>query len=310
MSGGGGGGGYIPPTTDRLREILERARKEESLRLGSDVNKFLQDVLARFNDRDVDKTNERLKEIGDVLGQDIALDKLLFGGSVAKHTYVDGLSDIDGLAIMDKTSTRGLSPQQVLDQFHRMLREGLSRQDVERVVKGALAVTVHYLDGTEVQLLPAVRFRNTTSIPDASGSGWNTTNPREFQKEVTRQNNRLNSALIPTIKLVKSLIGNLPKQQQLTGYHVEALALDAVKGYQGDRTPKALITHVLQHASQRVREPLKDVTGQSRHVDEYLGGSNSSQRTLASQALSGLVRRLEAATSLTQWKGMFGGVEE
>ena len=303
----GGGGGYIPPTTHRLREMLERARKEESQRLGSDVNKFLQDVLAQFNDRDIDKTNERLKDIGHVLGQDIALDALLFGGSVAKHTYVDGLSDIDALAILDQTSTRGHSPQQVLDQFHRMLREGLSRRDVDRVEKGTLAVTVRYRDGTEVQLLPAVRFRSTTSIPDASGSGWNTTNPKVFQKEVTRQNERLNSALVPTIKLVKSLISNLPKQQQLTGYHVEALALDAAKGYQGEKTPKALITHVLKHASQRVTEPLRDETGQSRSVDEYLGTANSPKRTLASQALSGLVRRLEAATSLRQWKGMFGG---
>lgn len=308
--GGSGGGNYIPPTTQALQEKLEKARQQERQRLDKDVNRFLQDILTTFNDRDVDRTSARLEEIADVLGQDTNLDTLLFGGSVAKHTYVDGLSDVDALAILDRKSTRGLSPQHVLDQFDRRLREGLSRRDVDSIEKGTLAVTVRYRDGTEVQLLPSVRSRNVTSIPDASGSGWNSTNPRVFQREISRQNQRLNNAFVPTVKLMKSLVGDLPQQQQVTGYHAEALALDAVKGYLGPTTPRALLTHVVRHAAERVARPIADVTGQSRNVDEYLGAANSSRRRLVSQALSGIRRRLEAATSLTQWKGMFGRVEK
>jgi len=120
----------------------------------------------------------------------------------------------------------------------------------------------------------------------------------------------LNSSLVPTIKLVKSLVADLPKQQQITGYHVEALALDAARRYRGTMIPKSLLMHVLGHAAERVSSPIRDVTGQSRNVDDYLGAANSPQRRLVSQALSAIRRRLEAATSVAQWTAMFGEVEK
>ena len=234
---GGGGGEIIPTTTEALQRKIEKTREAERERLDSDVNRFLQNVLIKFNDRDTENTRARLSEISELLGEDVDIQALLFGGSVAKHTYVDGLSDVDALVILERRATEGASPQAILDQFHESLHVNLPRKEVKSILKGTLAVTVRYRDGNEVQLLPAIRARDVISIPNADASGWNSTSPEIFQRKISRENERLNSSLVPTIKLVKSLVADLPKQQQITGYHVEALALDAARRHRGPMTP-------------------------------------------------------------------------
>lgn len=310
MGGSGGGGGYIPSSSDNVRRKIEEARQKERVHLDNEINQFLQSELAIYNERDAELTRERLGEITGLLGESNQIDNLLFGGSVAKHTYVDGLSDVDALVVLDRKDSQGLSSDTVLDEFFLKLDQSLPRKEILSIRRGDLAVTVQYKDSSEVQLLPAIRVGDELKIPDSSTTGWNKTNPKIFQKQLTNQNERLNGMLIPTIKLVKSLVSDLPKQQQLTGYHIESLALDAAKDYHGPMTPKVMLSFILDHTASRARTKIKDASGQSQHVDEYLGESNSARRILASQAIAGLKRRLDAATSITQWKAMFGRSEK
>ena len=304
--GGSGGGRYTGPSSVTLQKRLDKIVEQERARLVENINDYLRKLLVRFNDRDTEKIAGRLEAIHELLGQDVEIDQLLLGGSVAKHTAVDGLSDVDALVVLDREDLRGKSAQAMLDTFHKTLKDKLSRTDVVSVEKGRLAVTVVYRDKTEIQLLPALRSGQTVSIAAADGKSWNDTRPREFQRQLTRANQRLDQSLIPAIKLAKALVGSLPEQKRLTGYHVEAMAVDAAKGYRGKRTQNVLLLHILQHASRRVRTPMKDATGQSRTVDAYLGNVESVPRRVASQALSGMVRRLAAASSLGQWQAIFG----
>jgi hypothetical protein len=308
--GGSGGGGYIPRGLTDLRGKIQQARDEERNRLAGEVDAYLRDVLARFNERDAEETRARLGDVHEILGEDTDVETLLFGGSIAKHTYVDGLSDVDALVILDRDDLRGLSPDQVLEKFHEVLTEALTRRDVESIAKGSVAITIRFRDGGELQLLPAVRKGTEVAIADAVGKGWREINPAKFREALSRENERLGHALVPTIKLVKSLMSDLPKQQQLSGYHVEALALDAARTFRGAKTPSALLRHVLDHAAARVLTPIRDVTGQSRAVDDYLGEARGARRKLVAQALSGVRRRLEAATTLRQWRAMFGEGKE
>jgi hypothetical protein len=190
----------------------------------------------------------------------------------------------------------------LLNSFYKQLNQSLPRSEVKSIEKGRLAVTVTYYNGTEIQLLPALRSRQEISIASADGKGWIDTKPKAFQRELTRANRHLNQALVPAIKLMKSVVSTFPDQKQLTGYHIEAMALNAAKGYQGPKTPKAFLLHLLVHAADRVLRPMADVTGQSRNVDAYLGKANSAERRNISQVLTGMKRRLEAATTVSQWR--------
>ena len=304
MSGGGSDRYFVPVSEDLARKI-ERARERERLRLDGDVNRLLAGLLAHFNDRDTQAASERLTMLKDVLRDVAEIDQILLGGSVAKHTAVSGLSDIDALVILDRKDLAGKSPKAMLDQFFEELNRELHRSDVASVEKGKLAITVKFQDGTEIQLLPALRSGQTISIAAADGKNWNDTQPQRFQRELTRANSRLNGGVVPAIKLFKSLNAMLPDQKQLTGYHMESLALDATRGYKGEETPRSLLLHFLGHASDRVLSPIQDKTGQSRTVDSYLGKAQSLERRNISQTLAGLKRRLEAATSVAQWSALF-----
>lgn len=299
---GGGGGGYKPPRIKRLQELVARARHQDKAETARSIDELLQRHLIKFNERDAQKTQERLTDIKDSV--EVDLEAMLFGGSIAKHTYVDGLSDVDAIALIDRDNTQGFSAQDALQKFYGDIDANLPRDTgVQKITKGRLAVTITYDDGTEVQVLPGVRVGNEIRIPDASGQGWKSTNPKLFREKLTAQNQRLNNNLLPAIKIVKALIADLPDQQRPTGYHMESLAVDAVRGYKGESSARVLIDLILRKSTERVLSPIADVTGQSRNVDEHLGPPESPARRLLSQGLGAIHRRLNAASAI-QWGTM------
>ena len=306
--GGGGGGSYQPPRIDRLQELVAQARQQDKAETVRSIDELLQQYLIKFNERDTQKTQERLMDIKNSI--EVDLETMLFGGSIAKHTYVDGLSDVDAIALIDRDNTQGFSAQDALQKFYEDIDANLPRHSgVQKITKGRLAVTITYDDGNEVQVLPGVRVGNEIRIPDASGQGWKSTTPKEFREKLTAQNQRLNNNLLPAIKIVKALISDLPDQQRPTGYHMESLAVDAVRGHKGDSSTRVLIDLILRRSTDRVLFPMADVTGQSRNVDEHLGPTESSARRLISQGLGAIQRRLNAASAI-QWAAMLDLREE
>lgn len=301
---GGGGASYFPESKPDLEKLVQQSKKDaDAKRLDSDVNQALREILASYV-RDPERVQDYLEKIGEILGDEADLEQFLFGGSVAKHTYVDGLSDIDALVILKREDIGDTSPQDILDQFEKALQDKLTFDVVEKVERGRMAVTVTYRDQTEIQLLPAVRVGTKVLIPNAGAEGWKETRPKIFQRALSNANQRLNEYLVPTIKLVKSIVSGFPEHKQLPGYHVESLALEVVKGYRQAKTPKALLMHIVEQAASRVLRPVNDMTGQSRIVDSYLGNANSTERKAVSQTLAGVSRRLKAATTVDQWKAI------
>lgn len=303
----GGGGGYFPKPRE-LEAIMDKAKDgAEQQKLDSNVNDLLNEILAKANQRSPEKTREYLNKLRKIVNRDVEVEQLLLAGSVAKNTYVDELSDIDALAILDRADMAGKSPKEVLSEFYHSLKSSLTTDVVKSVTKGKMAVTVTYVDGTEIQMLPALRSGDKVLVPQRDASGWNETRPQRFQDRLSKANEKANGALIPTIKLVKKIVAGLPQQRQLTGYHCEALGLDAVKNYHGPNTCKAMLVHILDSASKRVMHPIRDVTGQSGVVNDYLGGAESVKRRAAADALAGVARRLKAATTVKQWKRIIEG---
>jgi hypothetical protein len=127
---------------------------------------------------------------------------------------------------------------------------------------------------------------------------------------LTQANGAQDRKLIPTIKLAKAMIATLPRQQQIEGYHLESMAIEAFTSYSGARTYKAMVTHFFERAAELVRSPIRDRTGQSVHVDEYLGDADSAGRRLASQALQRLHRKLlnaDASKNVQAWAALIPG---
>ena len=306
MGGSGGFFGSYTKPEDLARRVRESEGKTEDQQYESQVSQIMGDLLAQFNSRDVDLTSKHLEVIKNAL--DKAIDgtiDLLFGGSVAKHTYVDGMSDVDSLVLLNNSELKNKSPQEVKDYFFEQLKQRFPKTEIKN---GTLAVTVSFQD-QEIQLLPALRAGSNLKIANSEGTGWTTITPGVFNNILTDMNKRLGCKLIPTIKLAKSIIQGLPENRQLKGYHVEALALKVFEGYSGPMTNKSMLKHFFSEASKHVMSPIAEITGQSTHVDSYLGPAGDLQRRIVADSISRLGRRMQnadGARSVDQWKDILG----
>ena len=268
------------------------------------VNSYFQDVLSDFNDRKVDEINAHLQTIKDALTKEnIGSINLVYGGSIKKHTYVDGLSDVDVLATIDNIALADASPRQVLEYFAGKLRERLPNTEIKI---GNLAVTVKFSDGHEIQVLPTVSTATGVRISSSNGTEWSgVIRPDKFANKLTSVNQSNSNKVVPVIKLYKAINSALPEDAQLSGYHIESLAINAFRNYQGSSNHKDMLLHFVEYSSTAVLSPIKDSTGQSVHVDDYLGDSGSSKRTRVSTVLQTTVTQMKTAdseASVERWK--------
>jgi hypothetical protein len=304
----GSGGRYFPSyTPSEFREKVREADAEDrDEAFEANANQVISDYLAQFNARDAAAINKVLEKIRTELANQLeGTVDLLFGGSVAKRTYVDGLSDVDALLLLNATVAAELSPAQIREECGRHLREVFGK---ENVWVGQLAVTVKAGDH-EIQLLPAIRTGEHFKIGSANGTDWERIRPRVFAAKLTEANGNLGNKLVPTIKLIKAAIAQLPEQKRLSGYHVEALALKIFDGYAGELTSRTMLKHFFEQSPNHLTQPIPDVTGQSDHVDGYLGEAGSLQRRVAADACGRIGRRMrnaDAAKDLTLWRQLFG----
>jgi hypothetical protein len=312
-SGGSSGGGVFSPrrTPEDLSSAIRQAEEKTSAAaFEAQLGEILGGLLASFNGRDTRLVQERLDEVKQHLeGAIEGTTDQVFGGSVAKHTYVDGLSDIDSLVIINDTELVNHEPAGALDRIADILRENL---DTARVSHGTMAVTVEYADGMQIQLLPTIRTDQGLKVPSSRRIGWSHIDPTGFQEALTRRNGECAGKLVPTIKLAKAILGSLPESQRLSGYHIESLAIAAFREYTGPKTTTAMLPTFFERAKDLVLSPIRDQTGQSIHVDEYLGDEGSSQRASASHILNRLAKRMRNASgagSENQWKSLFDDQE-
>jgi len=299
---GGTGTDYFPKATPELEELVKKElEKATNERLNIEINQLIRSKLPLF-ERDFPKINSYLDNINEILKDELELERFLFGGSVSKHTYIEGLSDIDALVILSKDEYKNISPKDVLKKLEKLLKDNLFRDKVLEIRRGTLAITIEYTDNTQIQLLPAIREKEKILIPRSNSSEWKETNPQKFKSDLTKLNQDLNNVLVPIIKLSKLIIANLPSTKQLTGYHIESLAVEAFENYSGEKTPKSMLINMFSKSANRILSPIQDVTGQSRIVDEYLGKENSEQRQNISNTLEGIVRKMENAKSVNDWE--------
>ena len=297
---GGSGRAHIShhEVSQRTNEARQRLDDEKNDAL---INAFRREVLVAINDRDIDLVNLRLDEIEEAFEDEIDFYRVLFGGSISKHTYVDGMSDIDALVVLRDAS---LDPDEAKKSIHDAIANQASSRDISEIRIGKLAVTIEYGDGSEIQLLPAIEARGKLSISSPDGQAWDDIEPRLFTSRLTSINQRQNNMVVPTIKLAKVILNSELRDNAPGGYHVEALAVRAFQDYTGRHTPKRMLIHQFNSASQDVLTRVQDVTGQSRYVDASLGNPYSAARANLSRELSSLAERL-STQPISRWRTSF-----
>ena len=207
----------------------------------------------------------------------------MFGGSVRKGTYVTGLSDVDALLIVNQSSLVNQPPARAIE-YVRDTIQGRLRQNI--VSAGNLAVTVSYSDGTEIQILPAIRTNSCgVRIANPDSNQWsNVARPDDFARKLAKVNTARDGRVVPVIKLAKAMADCFISRpnRKISGYHMESLAIDAFKNYGGPLATKSMLIHLLGHSMDAVKSLITDSTGQSRYVDEYIGPADSKERERAS----------------------------
>ena len=306
--GGGGGGGGDGGAADDGSEVTDNVPAEDRAEYETEINQHLEDVIRDFSDRDTEKIGTHLETLRQGLQRDADITiELRYGGSIKKHTYVDGLSDVDALAVINGSDLESKSPREVIHDFAGRIRERLPNSEVK---EGDMAVTVKFTDGTEVQILPAIRTARGIRVAAQKGERWsNVANPDRFARRLTSLNQQMGGKLVRVIRLFKAEINPRLKDNQLSGYQVEALAVDAFTDYKGRTTYKDMLIHLTRHASNGVLQPVNDTTGQSIHVDDDLGGPNSTERRIVRAALQGELAKMEdadSAASMKRWTELMG----
>ncbi|WP_160725011.1 CBASS oligonucleotide cyclase [Bacillus sp. USDA818B3_A] len=303
---GGSGGGYTIPSKTLSQLEKEKQERINQEKLESDINQLIKGLFQEINDRDVEVINRHLETIKSALEKDMeGFVDLKFGGSITKNTYSTGISDVDMLVQINNSDLATANPIEALQRFKEQLHRRLPKTDVKI---GKLAVTVKFASGHEIQLLPSIKTETGYRIPLPGENKWsNVIKPSKFAEKLTNVNKSNGNKVVPIIKLIKNINATLPKQRQLSGYHLESLAIDAFNNpANSPRTFKGMIEHFCRHAESAVLKPITDSTGQSVHVDTYLGKANSTERQRASNTFKQLLKKMNQANSLDTWKEILG----
>ena len=269
-------------------------------------NEYCENLLAQYKRRNTQTVTRRLESLCGFLRQEGDVVQTMFGGSVRKGTYVTGLSDIDALLIVNQSSLVNQPPAEAIEYVRETIQDRLRQNTVSA---GNLAVTVSYSDGTEIQILPAIPTNTGgVRIAEPGSTKWsNVARPDDFAKKLPRVNTARDGRVVPVIKLAKAMADCFITRpsRKVSGYHMESLAVDAFKDYQGPLDPKNMLIHLLGHAMDAVKSPITDTTGQSRYVDEYLGPADSRQRERTSTYFGQMRGEVNRCSTRAEFNDLF-----
>ena len=272
----------------------------------SDFNRRCEELLARYSDRNNLAIRRRIEGLCAILRRDGNVVQAIYGGSVSRGTDVNGISDVDILLVVNQSPLISQPPSRVMDYVKETLEHHLPGNPIRA---GNLAVTVRYADETEIQILPAIRrgiegFR----IARSGSNRWSgTVLPNRFAEKLIEVNQHNGSRVLPTIKLAKAIANCHVRKpsRKIIGYHIEALAIKAFESYQGPQDPKSMLIHLFGNSITAVMTPIRDSTGQSTSVDEYLGAEGSNLRQRASTYFGQMRGRINSCANASDFDSLF-----
>lgn len=301
--GGSGGYGFERRQQTRwqppdLEHSLERTHQQAA---EAEVAAAFTDALAQINQIDTEALNRHKEEVFQALKSAFEeADGLRGGGSYSQHTYVNGISDIDMLFVLDAFSSSKIPNKEnskaVIADMERRLRQ---RFLTSKIKSGRMAVTIKFSDGLELQVLPAFRYHAGYRVPNYRGTGWTVARPHLFTQLLQQRNAEMGGKLLPCIKLAKQICEN--QGLEVKSYHLSNIAVKAFEHYTGAKSYEDMLRHFFNKAKELTATRMRDITGQGAYVDNYL--TSKSQRTALAQQLDTVEQKIARAEgNASEWQ--------
>ena len=273
-----------------LEDSLAQTRQQAA---EAEVAAVFRDALAQINQIDTEALNKHKEGIFQALKSTFEeADRLVGGGSYSQHTYVNGISDIDMLFILDTFSASKIPNKEnskaVLADMEKRLRQRFPNSQIK---SGRMAVTIKFSDGLEVQVLPAFRYHSGYRVPDYRGDGWTLARPNIFSKLLQQRNKEMGGQLVPCIRLAKQICDN--HGLEVKSYHLSNMAVKAFEQYTGPRSNEEMLRHLFNKAKELTATRTRDITGQGTYVDGYL--TSNAQRIRLAQQLGAIEQQIARA---------------
>jgi len=301
MGGSGGSNySYSPKTPRQIDALVERAGSETQERATSTaIERVVDEKLNEINDHDYEAIDRHRRQIENKLRETYdGVETVQYGGSHSRHTNVSGLSDVDILVPMGRASDAPASSKQAIERLAEVLRE---RYPSSKIETGRMAVTVHFSDGIEIQVLPAFRVGSDRfKIPNPNNTGWIETCPTAFAKKLTDANREHNNLVVPIIKVAKYLCDK--HDVPVSSYHLENMVVESLSHYSGRLNQHEMLQHVINQAKSQVLHRIPDPCGQSSDVSGDVSPSERATAASRFRSLEQKIARANAAASSDEWK--------
>ena len=86
---------------------------------------------------------------------------------------------------------------------------------------------------------------------------------------------------------------------------MEAPGVDAFAGYERELDPKSILAHFLSHSIKAVMTPIKDLTGQTSHVNGYRGQARYKPRKGSSTKFGQMRRNVNTCKTRAEFDDLF-----
>ena len=201
--------------------------------------------------------------------------RIELAGSVEKNTFNEGISDIDLRAVTTNSALLDYSPKVAKRLIMKQIR---SIDEVKNPRVGHQAVTL-IKGGHEYQIIPVIRHNGKTYIPSERGTYWKTVDIEAFNHSLHSLNRKTNGHFCEAVRFVKILSDRyVPKRNQLSGYHIESIAMEAIGNCSPTMGRTDMVEKILRYIPSRVKSYSWDITRETKAIDHDLGSNYSAER--------------------------------
>jgi len=269
---------YRSMIKDFRNQIKIEIKKEKRINGRKYLNN-LKRSLGGQNKKEIYLVQKRINKIDKILKKNFKIE-LILSGSVTKHTYVHGLSDIDILVNLREESPKSINPKMVQERIKNILKTDFKTEnDLE-------AINILVDKKIKIQLVPVILKDKDIFFPSKGGKKWIKILPQRFSNQLKKRDDKLCKKLSTLIRIIKIInVEEIASKNRLKNHHIEVLAYLYSLKNPGEENILNWLHDFFLYAKDRVKEKVRDTSNQFTFVDNYLGKPKNKRRKEVSKNL-------------------------